>query len=374
MTKNFREILIDFFSHPMRIFFLYASFFAILGAIVLLTSTKNFINFHQFIFLQLFCGCAFAGFLLNAMPDWTNYTGNLTPYSIIAFSLLTLSFILEITLESGIFIMPIFWLFLLLVCGYWLYKDRNTNNFNLIFVLSCILLISLFQAFFGASNYGLIHLYIAAIVIVGFRVSAVMAQLALDREYGEKIYVFLPNPILRNLAYFSFILLAFSEFFSQFAFLSGFLAIACGLIMLGRIAEWHHLAFFKIHYTIIHYLLLLGVGVFYVSFGIDLLFSFSHSFAILHGITILVLLGFIYLIFNVASLRHSGQLVLSLPLSSKIGFILLGLSCISRVVLSQFSIIFHIYIPSILLGIVFIIFFVKFYKFYINNPFSDDPK
>lgn len=374
MTKNFREILIDFFSHPMRIFFLYASFFAVFGAIVLLISTKNFINFHQFIFLQLFCGCAFAGFLLNAMPDWTNYTGNLTPYSIIAFSLLTLSFILEITLESGIFVMPIFWLFLLLVCGYWLYKDRNTNNFNLIFVLSCILLISLFQAFFGASNYGLIHLYIAIIVIVGFRVSAVMAQLALDREYGEKIYVFLPNPILRNLAYFSFILLAFSEFFSQFSFLRGFSALACGLIMLGRIAEWHHLAFFKIHYTIIHYLLFLGIGVFYASFGIDLLFSFGHSFAILHGITIWVLLGFIYLIFNVASLRHSGQLVLNLPLSSKIGFILLGLSCISRIVLSQFSIIFYIYIPSILLGIVFIIFFVKFYKFYINNPFSDDPK
>ena len=374
MTKNFREILIDFFSHPMRIFFLYASFFAVFGAIVLLISTKNFINFHQFIFLQLFCGCAFAGFLLNAMPDWTNYTGNLTPYSIIAFSLLTLSFILEITLESGIFVMPIFWLFLLLVCGYWLYKDRNTNNFNLIFVLSCILLISLFQAFFGASNYGLIHLYIAIIVIVGFRVSAVMAQLAVDREYGEKIYVFLPNPILRNLAYFSFILLAFSEFFSQFSFLRGFSALACGLIMLGRIAEWHHLAFFKIHYTIIHYLLFLGIGVFYASFGIDLLFSFGHSFAILHGITIWVLLGFIYLIFNVASLRHSGQLVLNLPLSSKIGFILLGLSCISRIVLSQFSIIFYIYIPSILLGIVFIIFFVKFYKFYINNPFSDDPK
>ena len=374
MTKNFKEIIADFFAHPMRLFFLYASVFALFGSFVLLFSFENFIIFHQFIFLQLFCGCAFAGFLLNAMPDWTNYTGNLTPFSTLAFILLTLSFILEITLQKGIFVMPLFWLFLLLTCSYWLYKDKNTNNFSLLFVLSCIFCVSVLQCFLGIQSYGLIHLYIAGIVIVGFRVSAVMAQLALDREYESKTYVFLPNPILRNLAYFSFVLLALSEFFMQFESLRGFLALAVGLIMLGRVAEWHHREFFRYHYTLIHYLLLLGIGVFYTLFGIDSLFSLGFSFAILHGITIWALLGFILLIFNVASLRHSGQLVLNFPTSSKIGFILLALSMLSRTLLAKFHSIFYLSIPALLLVGVFVLFLVTFYRLYVQNPFSDDPK
>lgn len=374
MIKSFQAIILDFFAHPMRIFFLYASFFAIFGSMVLLFSLNNFIAFHQFIFLQLFCGCAFAGFLLNAMPDWTNYTGNLTPFSIIAFSLLTLSFFMEIVAGKGIFIMPIFWFFLLLICAYWLIRDKNTNNFSLIFVLTCILLVNLTQVFLDTPSNALIHLYIAAVVIIGFRVSAVMAQLALDKAYKSKTFVFLPNPISRNLATLSFVLLTLSEFFPQFQFLKGFLALSSGCIMLGRITEWHHIVFFKIHYTIIHYFLFLGIGIFYVALGLDLLYGFGFYHAILHGITIWALLGFIFLIFNVASLRHSGQLVLNFPRSSKLAFMLLGLSAFFRVVLSQFGIIFYIFIPSILLALIFFIFFVKFYKIYVENPFTDDPK
>ena len=374
MIKNPKSIMLDFFAHPMRLFFLYASVFAIFGSLVLLFSFENFITFHQFIFLHLFCGCAFVGFLLNAMSDWTNYTGNLTPFSLLAFILLSLGFILEITAQKGILIMPLFWLFLLLVCAYWLYKDRNTNNFSLLFILSCILLVSIAEAFLKIQNYALIHLYMAGIVIVGFRVSAVMAQLALDKEYKSKSYVFLPNPILRNLAYFALFLLALSEFLPQFTSLKSFMALGVGLIFLGRIYEWHHNVFFKAHYTIIHYFLLLGIGVFYTLLGIDSLFALSFNFAILHGITLWALLGFIFLIFNVASLRHSGQLILSFPLSSKIAFFLLFLSAFCRVLLWKYGIFFHIYLPAILLASVFVIFFITFFKLYVENPFSDDPK
>ena len=87
MTKTNKELLYDFFTHPMRIFFLYAGILALFGVMILLFQIGNFIHLHQFIFIDLFCGCAFAGFLFSAIPDWTNYKKSLLPFSIVAFIL-----------------------------------------------------------------------------------------------------------------------------------------------------------------------------------------------------------------------------------------------------------------------------------------------
>ena len=62
-----------FFTHPMRLFFVSAAIFAALGALSFFIST-DFVSAHKIYFLNLSPACAYAGFLLVAFPDWTNYT------------------------------------------------------------------------------------------------------------------------------------------------------------------------------------------------------------------------------------------------------------------------------------------------------------
>ena len=156
--------------------------------------------------------------------------------------------------------------------------------------------------------------------------------------------------------------------------LNGFVALSAGLALLSKSGQWMHLVLLKKHYSLIYFLLLLGSGFIYTALGLNYIFEFTSISALLHGITIWVLMGFIFLIFNVASLRHSGQLVLNFPICGKIGFIFLAIAALSRGFLYQYSYSFYIVIPSIFVGLVFLIFVVRYFIIYKNNPFSNDPK
>lgn len=207
MTKTYQALLYDFFAHPMRIFFLYAGILALFGAIVLLFQIGNFVHLHQFIFMDIFCGCAFAGFLFSTIPDWTNYKKSLLPFSIVAFVLLNLALLWELfALKNGIF-MLLFWIWILGSCGFWLYKDKNTNHFSLIFILLCLIFLQCFALVVSPKPYAIIHCYVAGIIVVGFRVSMVLAQTALDTAQTKSSCVFIPQAILRNLAYFTLLIL-----------------------------------------------------------------------------------------------------------------------------------------------------------------------
>ena len=374
MTKTNKELLYDFFTHPMRIFFLYAGILVLFGVMILLFQIGNFIHLHQFIFIDLFCGCAFAGFLFSAIPDWTNYKKSLLPFSIVAFILLNFALLTELLALNGRIFILLFWLWILGSCIFWLYKGKNTNHLNLIFVLLCLVFLQSFGLFFTPKPYALIHCYVAGIIVIGFRVSTVLAQTALDKIKGENSCVFIPNPILRNLSYFAILMLALCNTLSLSQTLQGFITLGAGLILLSRIYEWHYKVFLKVHYTLIYYFLLLGNGIFYVLLGINDLFNFTYSSTFLHGITLFVLIGFIYLVFNVASLRHSGQIVLNFPLNSKIGFLLLALATLAKVFLWQKWDLFYINFPAVLLSVVFIAFLRDFFIIYRDIDFSDDPK
>lgn len=374
MTKGFKGLIYDFFTHPMRIFFLYAGFLGICATFILLFGVGDFIALHQFIFMRLFVGAAFAGFLFSALPDWTHYKKSLLPFSISSFVLLNLALITEICYGNSVVLLFLFWILLFLSSCLWIYLDKNYNHFSILFVLACITFCYGFEMLISSPiQYALLHCYVAGIIIVGFRVSAVLAQLALKVNTKSQC-VFLPNPILRNLSYLAVLLLALCELLDVSLMLRAFIALGVGFILFGRIYEWHYRIFFGQHYTLIYYFLLLGSGILYILLGYCYLFDSGFRIAILHGIMIWVLIGFIFLIFNVASLRHSGQLVLKFPLSSKIGFLFLALAALSRMALWQIWNGFYILIPSLLLGILLLWFLKDFFMLYKNNDFSEDPK
>ena len=82
----------NFFTYPMRIFFLTSAACAVLGAAIFFTPT-DFVSLHKFIFLHLFLALAYAGFLLTGLTDWTNFSSSLKAHAYILFSLFSTSFI-----------------------------------------------------------------------------------------------------------------------------------------------------------------------------------------------------------------------------------------------------------------------------------------
>ncbi len=372
---KFGKLIYDFFLHPMRIFFLYGGAFALIGVGVLLSEIDGYVSLHQFIFIELFCAAAFAGFLFTALPDWTHYDKSLLPYSIVGFILLSLAFIFIIFEFNARVIMVIFWLFLLFCTIYWLIRDKKYTHYSLVVILSSIAGIEIYSLFYVYKPYALIHCYSAAITVIGFRVSVVLAQLALEAKYTkESPYTFIPNPILKNISFIALLALVFCQMVDITPALNGFVALSAGLALLSKSGQWMHLVLLKKHYSLIYFLLLLGSGFIYTALGLNYIFEFTSISALLHGITIWVLMGFIFLIFNVASLRHSGQLVLNFPICGKIGFIFLAIAALSRGFLYQYSYSFYIVIPSIFVGLVFLIFVVRYFIIYKNNPFSNDPR
>ena len=72
----------NFFTHPMRPFFVGAAILAIVGALSFFISPDDLI-LHRKIFLEFMLPAAYGGFLTASMLEWTNYKGNLKPIATI---------------------------------------------------------------------------------------------------------------------------------------------------------------------------------------------------------------------------------------------------------------------------------------------------
>ena len=370
-------LIYDFFAHPMRIFFIFAGILGILGASILGFRIGDFVGLHQFIFLELFCAAAFCGFLFTAVPDWTGFKKSLIPYSIIGFTLLILALVSKFAGFDGRIFVAIFWLFLALSVLFWLIVGKNYDNFALVFLLFTTALIEILPLFNGTNLlnfHALLHCYTAGIILIGFRVSITLGRQALNRKFGDKSaeYIFIPNPILKNISLLFMIILSYASLLELDPLTQGFIAFGAGLVLLSGVAQWHHRELLSVHYTVIYYVLILGSGILYSFFGLNLLFGAGYGLQILHGITIWTLLGFVFFIFNVSSLRHSGQIILNLPICGKMGLGFLFIAAISRLFLTEYSA-FYITIPAIFVGLVFLMFSGRYFIIYKNNPFTKDP-
>ncbi|ARR00006.1 MULTISPECIES: NnrS family protein [Campylobacter] len=374
MISSLKELIYDFFIHPMRLFFIMSGLFAIFGTIILIFNIGDFISFHKFIFIELFVSSAFVGFLLTAVSDWADYKGSLLPYSVIGFILLILALSTQILGFNGSIFIAFLWSFIAITTLIWLIKAKNYDNFSLIFLLCFIAFIEFYGVIYEPKPYALIHCFMGGIILIGFRISTVLARLALDRKFKDNSYIFIPNPILKNISYISLLALALCDILRLDNTTSGFICAGAGLIILSQISQWHHRVFLSTHYTFIYYILLFGSGLIYLALGVDLLFGLNFTSTILHGITIWSTIGFIFFVFNVSSLRHSGQATLNLPICGKIGIILLAIATISKLFLAQIWDIFYITIPAILVGLLFLIFVGRYTIIYKNNPFTDDPE
>lgn len=362
----------NFFTYPLRIFFLTSAFFAIIASVILAFSVGDFVMLHKFIFLQSFFGAAFAGFLLTALPIWCEIEVNRTPFSVILFIILWGAFLgcAFVGEWLGYAIMSAFWLILFISAIMWIIRAKNTTNFALIFSIFGLFVLSLAQIFTNEVRlgYAFIHCCAFGTLIVSFRVSLVLGNEALKSLPNAESLMFIPNYALKNISCFLLFVLICALLWDKSANLNAFLSLSMGFVLISRLSNWHYHVFLTTHYTIILYALFLGFGVGYIALGVAYLVGYV-SIA-MHFLNIFVLLGFVLFIFNVASLRHTKNQIFIFAKGTRVGFIALFLAAIVRAM--DFVGIFYIIIPAILVIFAFAYFIANFFIVYKNNDFISE--
>ena len=361
----------NFFTHPMRLFFITAAVCGMVGGLSFLVS-DNYILLHQMIFLNIVPACAYGGFLLTALPDWANYSGSLKKISTTLYSLIILAFLaLPFNyLITGSFI-ALFWLVLLGFCAVLLWQDKNDNNFSILLILSLLFILQI--AFLYKNDfqflYAQIHISVAAISVVSFRVSMVLGDEALKKT-NYKDPVFLPNFVYKNLLAFFAILYALSLLFLDEK-TSGFIALGVGCVMLAKLKELHYFALLKRHYIIFYYTLQLACAAGYLWLGTTQILSIPHT-SPLHLITLSYYFSMILFIFTTAGLRHSGFIELKFPLLGILAIITMVVCGIVRSLFSHWS--GYIHLSASLLILAFALYAYPFFKIFTQKPFTDDPE
>ena len=163
----------NFFTHPMRPFFVGAAILAIVGALSFFISPDDLI-LHRKIFLEFMLPAAYGGFLTASMLEWTNYKGNLKPIAtILAVLLLAGLVLLPFSPQTASFLVAAYWLALLLFCAWLFWLDRNTDNFTLLMLLAAFTVCQTAYAMTDSLKLlrAQVHLNMAAVMFVSIRVS-----------------------------------------------------------------------------------------------------------------------------------------------------------------------------------------------------------
>ena len=363
----------NFFTHPMRPFFVGAAILAIVGALSFFISPDDLI-LHRKIFLEFMLPAAYGGFLTASMLEWTNYKGNLKPIAtILAVLLLSGLVLLPFSPQAASFLVAAYWLALLLFCAWLFWLDRNTDNFTLLILLAAFTVCQTAYAMTDSLKLlrAQVHLNMAAVMFVSIRVSILLGAEAL-KESTLKDPVFIPNVVYKNIAITFLLLHAAAELWLP-AQTIAFTAFAVGFILLAKLRELHHHELLRKHYVRTYYFLQLFAAIGYLWMGINKLID-EPTADPLHMVTLGGILGSMMMIWLTAGLWHSGFTKLDYPKLCRLAVLCLFTVALSRACLMYVDELFFITIPAILIAIVFVLYLATFVPIFRNNAFTDDPE
>ena len=364
----------NFFSHPMRPFFVGAAMLAIVGALIFFISPDDAIVLHRKIFLEFMLPAAYGGFLTASMLEWTDYKGDLKPIAIIlAILLLAGLMLLPFSPQTASFLVAAYWLALLLFCSWLFWLDRNTDNFTLLMLLAAFMVCQTAYAMSDSLKLlrAQVHLNMAAVMFVSIRVSVLLGAEAL-KESHLKDPVFIPNVVYKNIAIIFLLLHTAAELWLP-AQTTAFTAFAVGFILLAKLRELHHHELLRKHYVCIYYFLQLFAAIGYLWIGMAKLLDESTADP-LHMITLGGILGSIMMIWLTAGLWHSGFTKLDYPKLCRLALLCLFTAAIARACLMYVNEMFFITIPAILIASAFGLYLATFVPIFRNNAFTDDPE
>ena len=300
--------------HPFRLFFPLAclgAWVALLPWLALLLAPRyagHFpLHWHAFAFLNLCAGAGFVGFLMTALPAWTD---DPAPRSIHSYLLLALW-------ATMLFAMPwprlallacdAFWLYLSAYTAWRVIHNRRRNLVSFVITMSILTALSLrySQNASGATLHQMVDTMLIAVALVNFRVGRVLGNEAL-KDGGHDALRFIPNPYAKNISALILGLYIAVGALGAADNIQGWLALAVAAAFAARLQDWHSLLLLRAHYVRANYSVSLVLALGYAATGIGQLFAPALYSPARHLLAIAAMLAMVLTIMSIAGIRHSG--------------------------------------------------------------------
>ena len=300
--------------HPFRLFFPLAclgAWVALLPWLALLLAPQyagHFpLHWHAFAFLNLCAGAGFVGFLMTALPAWTD---DPAPRSIHSYLLLALW-------ATMLFAMPwprlallacdAFWLYLSAYTAWRVIHNRRRNLVSFVITMSILTALSLrySQNASGATLHQMVDTMLIAVALVNFRVGRVLGNEALQ-DGGHDALRFIPNPYAKNISALILGLYIAVGALGAADNIQGWLALAVAAAFAARLQDWHSLLLLRAHYVRANYSVSLVLALGYAATGIGQLFVPALYSPARHLLAIAAMLAMVLTIMSIAGIRHSG--------------------------------------------------------------------
>lgn len=300
--------------HPFRLFFPLAclgAWVALLPWLALLLAPQyagHFpLHWHAFAFLNLCAGAGFVGFLMTALPAWTD---DPAPRSIHSYLLLALW-------ATMLFAMPwprlallacdAFWLYLSAYTAWRVIHNRRRNLVSFVITMSLLTALSLrySQNASGATLHQMVDTMLIAVALVNFRVGRVLGNEAL-KDGGHDALRFIPNPYAKNISALILGLYIAVGALGAADNIQGWLALAVAAAFAARLQDWHSLLLLRAHYVRANYSVSLVLALGYAATGIGQLFAPALYSPARHLLAIAAMLAMVLTIMSIAGIRHSG--------------------------------------------------------------------
>ena len=300
--------------HPFRLFFPLAclgAWVALLPWLALLLAPQyagHFpLHWHAFAFLNLCAGAGFVGFLMTALPAWTD---DPAPRSIHSYLLLALWATMLFAMpwpRLALFACDAFWLYLSAYTAWRVIHNRRRNLVSFVITMSILSALSLCysQNASGATLHQMVDTMLIAVALVNFRVGRVLGNEAL-KDGGHDALRFIPNPYAKNISALILGLYIAVGALGAADNIQGWLALAVAAAFAARLQDWHSLLLLRAHYVRANYSVSLVLALGYAATGIGQLFAPALYSPARHLLAIAAMLAMVLTIMSIAGIRHSG--------------------------------------------------------------------
>ncbi len=340
-------------AYGFRPFFLLSAGYAAVSALiwaafwyglVSLPETIPPTHWHAHEMMFGFMAAALAGFLLTAVPEWTEnphvmgrwlallvglwLAGRLT---MLLAGILPFAFVAIVNLAF----LPI--LALWTIPDIWRERLKRHRAFAFFLPALCLTHLMVFLGWadvvslpdwnqdlaLRALNAGL-HVFLIGISLTVTRISMALVPIALE-EQNDTQSEFRPIPPRRNLAVTTLIIFALADFFMPGNAITGWIALAAAAAQLDRMADWHVGRILLKPYILMIYLVHVWLAIGLVGLGLDALVGWDYFAASRHALGLGAASLAVLMVFLIAGFRHTGrEVIIRWPHLLSIGLINLG--------------------------------------------------
>lgn len=300
---------------------------------------------HSYEMVFGFAGAALGGFILTAVPSWSNTT-QCRGTRLLLIVLLWLGARvamsayenLPLLLVALLNLVPTALILAAAIPPLWQDPSRRHRIFIPILLGYLFAQAGVFVELAGfGQSWGLAqrcvvlggHLLTLAIIVTVTRISMVVVFRALEEQQDTESR-FMPLPPRRNLAAFSFLLYALCDFFWPGQSFCGWIAIAAGTAQMERLADWHVGRVLLKPYVAIIYSANLWIGLGLIGVGYCYLAEPALASHWRHGLYVGAMGSAILAVFSIAGLRHSG-LDFPIPKPAVAAFFMVSVASVFRV-------------------------------------------